>query len=54
MAETTCKVCDTVTDQTLAEHLEASHLNEALKVDTDPRSGVSTIHGRVGAFSFPS
>lgn len=50
MAETTCKVCHTVADETLVEHLEARHLNEMLSIETDPASGVSTIHDRTGAF----
>jgi hypothetical protein len=46
VAETTCKVCDVVTSETLTEHLTERHLNEMLQIETDPESGVSTIHVR--------
>jgi hypothetical protein len=44
--ETTCRVCDITTDQSLTAHLAESHLNEMLDIETDPLTGRSVIHGR--------
>lgn len=42
----TCVLCDTVTDESLVEHLDRAHVDEMLEIEVDPPKEVAVILGR--------